>query len=124
MNSFKNAADVREVILASQRAKIEKAIEKTTKSGFDVNIRCYTELMPEITAELVMAGYDVFVHRYNDGTSMTDVSCTIRRENCYGSALVHSALGGNFETEYAAQVEAAIKAAKQKNADQVPAAQE
>ncbi len=111
MIKFTNATDGREDLISCQLGDVENTI-KIYKSNRLTRMRIDTELLPEVTAALVMRGYDVFVCRRKDGTSMSSIAWSIKRENHNGQATVHSELGGKFEQEYHDQVVTAIKAAK------------
>ena len=110
MIKFTSTLDSREDVLSAQYNEVEIAIKTNKSAGYTRMLA--TELLPEITAALVMSGYDVFVCRYKDGTSMSVISQSIKREDRYGSATVHSERGGSFEQDYHDQVKAAIEAAK------------
>ena len=103
-----NATDGRENLISCQLGDVENTI-RIYKINRLTRMRIDTELLPEVTAALVMGGYDVFVCRHKDGTSMSSIAWSIKRENQNGLATVHSELGGKFEQEYHNQVVAAIK---------------
>ena len=117
MIKFTNATVGREDLISCQLGDVENTI-KIYKINRLTRMKIDTELLPEVTAALVMAGYDVFVCRHKDGTSMSSIAWSIKRENQNGLATVHSELGGKFEQEYHDQVIAAIKAAKKASNEQ------